>query len=324
MTTTMERTAAGRHTYSDSRRARPAGLRDTGRDLEQPEERMAAALGWFSIGLGVTELMAPGPVSRFLGLSDNRAIIRAYGAREIASGIGILTQPRPVGWMWARLAGDMLDLASLGMAFRDSDHRGRVALSAAMVAGIAWLDYTTAQQMSTLPGTTRRDMAPDGSYVIRRAITINRSSEEIYRFWRNFENLPRIMKHLEEVRVTGDRTSHWVVKTAGIPIAWDAEMTDDQPGRRIAWRSVDGSMIHNEGEVRFDPAPQGPGTAVRVHLRYKAPGGRIARALAGALGKVPGELIENDLRPLKQLMETGEIATTEGQPSGRRSLGFRH
>ena len=306
--------------YSDSRRARASGLRDAGPRADNPEERMAAALGWFGIGLGLTEVFAPGAVSDFLGLEDGAPLVRAFGAREIASGVGILTQPRPVGWMWTRVAGDIMDLMALAAATPASDRRRRMMAATAMVAGITWMDLMTAQRMSTLPGQRRRDVGDDGTIEVRKAITIDKPAEEIYRFWRDFQNLPRIRPHLEEVRVTGDRTSHWVAKTAGIPIEWDAEIMDDQPNRRITWRSTPDSMIRNHGEVRFDPSPQGPGTTVRVEFHYHAPGGPIARALGSLIGKAPGEVIGSDLRPLKQLLETGEIATTEGQTSGRRSM----
>ncbi|WP_406696340.1 SRPBCC family protein [Singulisphaera sp. Ch08] len=100
------------------------------------------------------------------------------------------------------------------------------------------------------------------------SITINRPAEELYRFWRNFENLPRIMTHLESVQVTGDRRSHWKAKApVGSTVEWDAEITEDRPNELIAWRSLEGADVENSGAVRFVPAPGGRGTEVHVEMR---------------------------------------------------------
>ena len=128
------------------------------------------------------------------------------------------------------------------------------------------------------------------------------------------------MTHLESVHVTGEGRSHWVAKApGGTTVEWDAEITDDQPNRRIAWRSVEGADVQNAGSVRFEPAPGGRGTVVNVELRYSPPGGAAGVAIATLLGREPGQQIQDDLRRFKQMMEIGEVVTTEGQPSGRRT-----
>lgn len=154
---------------------------------------------------------------------------------------------------------------------------------------------------------------------VRRAVTIQRPVEEVYRFWRSFENLPRFMHHLESVQVTGETRSHWVAKgPAGAKVEWDAEIINEQPNELIAWRSVEGSDINHAGSVRFEPAPGGRGTEVHVALNYNPPVGQVGRAIAKLFREDPEHQVSEDLRRFKQLMEAGELAHVEGQPSGRR------
>jgi uncharacterized membrane protein len=156
---------------------------------------------------------------------------------------------------------------------------------------------------------TTKGLAGRGKGAIRveKSITVDRPAEEIYRFWRNFENLPRIMDHLKDVRSIDGKRSHWVAKgPAGMEVEWDAEITDDVEGRRIAWRSLDGSDIFTQGEVSFEPAPDGRGTEIRSSLEYQPPGGKAGAALARLFGEEPEIQIEDDLRRLKRMLETGE------------------
>jgi uncharacterized membrane protein len=153
---------------------------------------------------------------------------------------------------------------------------------------------------------------------VEKTMTINRSPEELYRFWRNFENLPRIMSHLESVRVTGEGKSHWVAKApAGTTVEWDAEVYNEKENELIAWRSLEGADVDNAGSVRFQAAPGGRGTEVRVVVKYDPPAGKLGAAIAKLFGEEPEQQIREDLRRFKQFMETGEMATTEGQSSGR-------
>lgn len=153
---------------------------------------------------------------------------------------------------------------------------------------------------------------------VEKNITINRSPEELYRFWRNFENLPSFMNHLESVRTTGENRSHWVAKApAGSTVEWDAEIYNEKENELIAWRSLEGADVDNAGSVRFEPATGGRGTTVRVTLKYDPPGGALGALFAKLFGEEPSQQIEEDLRRFKQVMEAGETPTTEGQPSGR-------
>ncbi|MDQ1557467.1 MAG: hypothetical protein QOD32_527 [Pyrinomonadaceae bacterium] len=153
---------------------------------------------------------------------------------------------------------------------------------------------------------------------VEKSVTINKSPGELYNFWLNFENLPRFMNHLEEVRVTGDGRSHWVAKgPAGTRVEWDAESYNLVENEIIAWRSLEGSQVANAGSVHFTPAPEGRGTEVRVVLKYDPPAGVLGAWVAKLFGEAPEQQIAEDLGRFKQLMEAGETATVTGQTSGR-------
>lgn len=152
---------------------------------------------------------------------------------------------------------------------------------------------------------------------VEKTVTINKSVEELYRFWRNFENLPTFMKHLQYVRVWDERRSHWIAKAPlGATIEWDAEIINEQENKLIAWASVENADIENSGFVRFQPAPAGRGTEVKVVMEYNPPGGAITATFAKLFGEEPEIQISEDLYRFKQLMETGEIARNES-PAGR-------
>jgi len=280
------------------------------------EEKIALGLGWFSIGLGVAEIMAPRSLAKLIGLRGNPSgLLRMLGAREITNGIGILTGRQPnANWMWSRVGGDAIDLALLGAAFRSRrSNRNKLAMATAAVVGVTALDAICSQRLSRLNGAR-------GAGVVRvaQAVTINRSPEEIYRHWRDFQNLPRFMKHLESVRATGDRRSHWVAKSpVGRTVEWDAEITEDRPNELIAWRSLEGADVDTVGSVRFQRAPGGRGTIVKVEMLHSPPAGMVGATVGKLLGGGLEWEIKNGLRRFKQLMEVGEVITTEGQPAGR-------
>jgi len=153
---------------------------------------------------------------------------------------------------------------------------------------------------------------------VDRSVTINRSPEDLYHFWRDLENLPRFMKHLEGVRRIDDTRSHWIAKApAGRTVEWDAEIIHEKENELIGWRSLPNSNVEMGGSVRFTPAPGGRGTVVSVSLQYNPPGGLVGAAIAKLFGEEPEQQVTEELRRFKQLMEAGEVATIEGQPSGR-------
>jgi uncharacterized membrane protein len=271
-------------------------------------EQLAKALGWFSIALGLAEAAAPQGLARGIGVNDDVAtlrLLRALGLRELLGGIGILlTRHRPVGWLWARVGGDAMDLALLGLALSsDRVKHGRAGAATAAVAGVTALDVFCGWQLS------RSDAAKARTVRVTKTITVNRSPRDVYRFWRDLRNLPRFMSHLEEVHVLGDKRSRWRAKgPAGVTVAWDAEITEDVPNERIAWRSLEGADVDNAGTVHFKPGPNGRGTEVKVEIRYAPPAGRVGASILKLFGEAPGQQIREELRALKQLLETGEIA----------------
>jgi uncharacterized membrane protein len=153
---------------------------------------------------------------------------------------------------------------------------------------------------------------------LEKSITINRSPEELFQFWRNLENLPKFMNHLESVMSTGHKLSHWVAKApAGTSVEWDAEIINEKENEMIAWRSLEGSDVDNAGSVHFEKTPNGQGTIVKVSIRYNPPGGKMGDLVAKLFGESPDQQIEEDLHRFKQLIEAGEISTTQGQSSGQ-------
>ncbi|MFN6538954.1 MAG: SRPBCC family protein [Nostoc sp. EkiNYC01] len=152
---------------------------------------------------------------------------------------------------------------------------------------------------------------------VEKTLTIDKPAEELYRFWHNFENLPSFTKHLKDVKVYNDKRSHWVTSgPLGTTLEWDADIIEDRPNELISWTSVEGADIANSGYVRFKPTFNDRGTEVKVVTEYNPPGGAIGDAIAKLFGEAPEQQLGDDLRRFKMLMETGEIATTEGQPKG--------
>lgn len=282
---------------------------------DQRSEGLARFLGWFSLGLGVTALAAGSRVARAAGVDDSRTartVLRAAGVREIGHA-GVLLVPRRAGLgTWTRVAGDVLDLAATGRAYRNrcGDRRRRAGLTLAVLGGITAVDL-----YASVRAIRNRRISPEG--FAHGSVTVNRTREEAYRFWHDFENLPRFMYHLQSVTSTGPRRSRWSAKApGGRTVEWEAEIVDERPDEFIRWRSVDGSRVPNSGIVRFTPAAGGNGTEVRVELEYAVPGRRVGTLVAKAFGESPQQQICDDLRRFKQVIETGELTRSDGTPDG--------
>jgi uncharacterized membrane protein len=287
---------------------------ENGLSLREAGERRARWLGLFSMALGISQLSAPSRLSRMLGLRDSersRVTLRLIGARELASGIGLLSKPSSAAPVWSRVAGDVIDLALLGGALADTGRarsRGRLLAATAAVAGVAALDVMSAARLSRKESIQKLALP---IHVVR-SITISRSPDEVYRFWRQLENLPRFMAHLESVKEEADGSSTWRAKApAGLHVEWRAEITLDRPNEAIAWRAVEGATVPNRGVVRFEPGPAGNGTVIKVELKYDPPGGALAAAIAKLFGEEPAQQIAGDLRRLKQVLETGSVVHSD-------------
>jgi len=166
---------------------------------------------------------------------------------------------------------------------------------------------------------TRTALAGSHGVHVEEAVTIGRPAAELYGFWRRFDRLPSFMEHLVSVRCLDDRRSHWTAKApAGRTVEWDAEIIRDIPNEMISWRTVGDPDVISAGSVHFSAQPGNRGTIVRTRLQYEPPAGKLGAIVARMFGQEPSQQIREDLRHFKQLMEAGEIATTSGQPHGRR------
>lgn len=270
-------------------------------------ERRALGLGWFSIGLGLADLLAPRQVARLIGADEEdattRAVLMGVGVRELACGVGLLSQSRPALWSWARLAGDVMDMALLGYVWSTNPvSREQMLGAGGTVLGAAWADAQTAFQL----GRAQVDPLADGVSV-RQSVTVQKTPEDAYAFFRRLENLPRFMWHLESVVEEGDR-SRWRAKgPMGTHVEWEAEIVEDRPGDCLAWRSLPGADVANRGRVVFRPGPAGQGCEICVELSYDPPAGAIGTSIAKLFGREPSQQVSADLRRLKQVLETGEV-----------------
>lgn len=150
-----------------------------------------------------------------------------------------------------------------------------------------------------------------------KSVSINKPAAELYKFWRDFENLPQFMNHLEAVKVIDDKHSEWTAKAPlGMQVNWKATITNDMENRRISWQSDEDADVPNRGMVEFMEDGKN-GTIVKVTLKYEPPAGKLGELAAYFLTEEPDTQVEEDLRNFKRLMETGEIITIEGQTSGR-------
>lgn len=249
-------------------------------------------------------------------------------ARRIGSGESALARRRwrathvniDAGERWVSLIGGSL-LVVFGLS-----RGGRAGALAAFGGGA--LVYRGARGHSQLYGMLGpadppthvarvTSLAHRRGVTVRRTVSINKPVEEVYAFWRDFENLPRFMRHLESVTCDGPRHSHWVARApGGRRVAWDAEIVDERPNELIAWRSLADADVRNAGSVTFEPGRGGRGTTIRVSLSYAPPGGKLAAVIAKLFGEEPGQQIHDDLHRLKQLLEAGEVPTVDGQPRG--------
>lgn len=162
-------------------------------------------------------------------------------------------------------------------------------------------------------------VAADAGVKVEHGVTVNAPVDEVYRFWRQFSRLPEFMDHLRSVEETDATHSTWTAKgPAGTTVRWKAEVVTDTPNRVIAWRSLPGSDVDTAGSVHFADAPGGRGTEVRVSLKFDPPGGKLGSFVARLFGENPDQTVRADLRRFKSIIETGEVADTEGQPHGRR------
>jgi uncharacterized membrane protein len=234
----------------------------------------------------------------------------------------LLSSRNPTPWLWSRVMGDGMDLAVILASLMDRRNPRKLsaAITMAVVAAITVVDARESLRR-TRSGAQSGESTAAPDAVVSASVVVARTAQECYEFWRDPTNMPRISPMVESVTVLDERISRWCIKSPlGKSIEWDSKVTGEKPGERISWRSVDGGGLYHAGVVRFERATGGRGTLVSVSMHFRVPGGPAGLGLAKLLGSHPRSEIKEDLRRFKQLLEAGEIPTTRGQPSGRRSL----
>ncbi|OON67664.1 SRPBCC family protein [Hymenobacter sp. CRA2] len=206
-------------------------------------------------------------------------------------------------------------VAGAALAYAGTQTRSKIGKPVLLALG-AGLALRGASGYCPLNQAFGRDSAPTqlAPVEIKETFTISRPIDEVYAYWRQLGNLPRFMEHLESVRQLDQRRSHWEARVPGGAgtISWEAEITTEEPGRLLVYRSLPGSQIDQSGEVRFRPAEGGQGTEIQTITRYRAPGGALGKGVAKLLNPALAELVRRDVRRFKMVMETGEAGTTHG------------
>ena len=276
--------------------------------------QMAKGLGWFSLGLGVAQLVAPRQVANMIGLpgdDDEQTIMRLIGLREIASGLGILAQADPTPWVWSRVAGDGMDLALLYAAMNSPKaSKDRVTAATMAVIGITAADLLCSLNLTASPNDTSG--AATNDVPVTAAVTVQAPVHEVFALWEGFQGLPRFMSDGAKVQIQDDRSSRWTIPgPAGTTLEWNVEITSSVPDEQITWRTADGGPVSAEGTVRIRPAPGNRGTQVVFDAHFSPPGGGLGKTVAAPIANVLAVKIGNDLRRLKQQIELGEIVHSD-------------
>lgn len=223
---------------------------------------------------------------------------------------------------------------SLQLGQRNGHLRSSITRWGALIAGstLAIIGVTRGSKTGAALATAGGLLAYGGTRIpsqprdihAEASFTVNVSPEEAFRYWSNFENLPKFMFHLQSVKPVEEGRWQWIARgPANMPITWTAQVADQRENQWLVWRSLPDSQLPNRGSVEFRPVPGNRGTEVRVAMDYRPPAGMAGKVFARLFGKEPNQAIYEDLRHFKQLMETGEIPTTVGQPHGRRSLKIK-
>lgn len=275
---------------------------------------LSRTLGWVSLGLGAAQLAAPGWLVDLIGIEDggrNRAILRLLGFREVATGAGLLAGSNPTPWMWGRVGGDAIDLALLASTLDDrGTNRQRLAGAAAITAAITAIDAICSAWLTSTP-VAREARRPEPVRVAT-AITVRAPASRIYEALANAQNLPRFATSFASIDVQDPRLTRWTATLpGGLSLEWGLEITEEEPGERIAWRTREGSTFPASGQIALRPAPADQGTEVRFTAEFAPPGGELGARLGDLFSGAIGTKIHNDLRRFKQLMELGEIVQSD-------------
>lgn len=261
-----------------------AGGHDCARQLRDHDQVVNSGIAWFSVALGMPQLLAPHALTRLIGVrptTNRRPTMRAFGAG-------------------ARLEADSFTSPAETVSGPLTYGNG--------ATGAAGIEATSVSEQFGVVTAAAIDATIAGLRTVRHAVSISRSAQELYAFWRNFENLPIFRRHLQEVTTHEGGRSRWVTRgPGGVKVEWDAEIVADVPGLLIAWQSLPPADVRNAGTVRFVPVPAGRGTAIHVELDYRPLAGTLGTMVAKLFRAAPGQQLRDDLQAFKSLMETGEV-----------------
>ena len=274
----------------------------------------ARALGWFSIGLGLSELLMPEKLARAIGFRRNPLWLRVMGAREIAAGIGILAAQRPgAGLLQLRVLGDAIDLGLLASAWGPAGrHRDRLSVATAAVVGVTVLDVLATRQLAS---QAREPLQ------LHSSIAVQGTPDTIYRRLRELRRLPEYLSHVASIELQGEQGFRLQSDIDfGGGSRWQGRIVEDVPAQRITWELAPESPMRARGQFELSALPGDRGTLLRATLTLEPAAPKLASVLARLFGSAPEQLLMRELRRFKQFIETGEVATTQGQSSGRRSL----
>lgn len=283
-------------------------------------QQTARALGWFSIGLGVSELLLTDRMARAIGFRRSPLWLQVMGVREIATGIGILAARRPgAGHVQMRVMGDAIDLALLASAWDSAGReRHRLSIATAAVLGVTVLDVLATRKLAS-------DGATHNPLQLRASISLEEPPDEVYRQLRDLSNLTAYLSHAHTVELQGEESFQL---TSDIPFSgtslWHARIIEDVPSRRVVWETLPESPLHMRGQLDINPRSGERGTLLRASVSIKPATPSLVTPLARLLGSLPDQWLMQQLRRFRQYVETGEVATTQGQPTGRRSPLSRH
>ena len=283
--------------------------------------RLARGLGWFSVCLGLAEVISGRELDRYLGTGRREGILRLFGLRELGAGAVILAQREPnAASVWSRVGGDVMDLIFLGTALEEQRNKTRLerlTIATATVGAITAFDIYCAWQLGR---THKTGEANEGKTVGRAEAnsTINGTPEELYALWRDPKTLPQVMGHFATVTAQSEDHADWTVHgPAGTALQWKSQIVQEEPGQFMRWYSLPGAKIPNGGSIKFTPATGGRGTVATLEVDFNPPGGVFGKAAAKALGVVPQALAVKALRRFKALAEAGEIPTLQDNVSAR-------
>lgn len=314
-------------------------------------EKIARGLGWFSILLGMSELVCGRALARWLGMPGTETLVRTYGVREITTGIGILASADPTPWIWSRVVGDALDAGSLAAGLHDENPReGNVAMALANIIAVTVLDVycahrLSAEQRPALPAHhdySNRSGLPSSAYRQRRrgntdhtatgtaleaaaqaSITIPRPADDLRALWLSPKAQTRIWEHFAEVTAVNDRTADWTAHgPAGGAYRWRTQ-TEETGTDQVRWSTLDGADVPNAGSLTFRPAPGDRGTELHLTVRFDPPGGAVGQVVSKLFHIVPREIVLTALYRFRALALTGELPLTDPQPAARNG-GVNH